>query len=131
MGNPFNGRPLRKSARVCSITSRVGELVPADDPQGGATVFVARRRAAGLQSAGSDLNSSGLLLLTDSGDLANRPGCRPRYGLEREYVARIRGELHPAEKKTVRASTWTIPARFASVRRDGPAKGPTAGTGWC
>jgi len=37
-----------------------------------------------------DLNSSGLLLFTDSGELANRL-MHPRYELEREYSARVRG----------------------------------------
>jgi len=49
-----------------------------------------------------DLNSSGLLLLTDSGELANRL-MHPRYEVEREYAARIRGELRPAEKKQLLA----------------------------
>jgi 23S rRNA pseudouridine2605 synthase len=49
-----------------------------------------------------DLNSSGLLLFTDSGELANRL-MHPRYQVEREYAARIRGELKPEEERRLLA----------------------------
>jgi 23S rRNA pseudouridine2605 synthase len=63
-----------------------------------------------------DLNSSGLLLLTDSGELANRL-MHPRYGLEREYAARIRGELRSGEKKQLLEGVALDgePARFERI----------------
>jgi 23S rRNA pseudouridine2605 synthase len=63
-----------------------------------------------------DLNSSGVLLLTDSGELANRL-MHPRYGLEREYAARIRGELQPGEKKQLLEGVALDgePARFERI----------------
>src|SRR5690606_34142572 len=39
-----------------------------------------------------DLNTEGFLILTTSGDLANRL-MHPRYGAEREYAVRVLGEL--------------------------------------
>ena len=71
-----------------------------------------------------DLNSSGLLLLTDSGELANRL-MHPRYGLEREYVARIRGTLQSYEEKKLLQGIPLdgVPARFESVRSDRASEG--------
>jgi 23S rRNA pseudouridine2605 synthase len=69
-----------------------------------------------------DLNSSGLLLFTDSGELANRL-MHPRYGLEREYSARIRGELTAGEEQRLLRGVPIdgVPARFESLKgeRDG------------
>lgn len=63
-----------------------------------------------------DLNSSGLLLFTDSGELANRL-MHPRYGLEREYSARIRGALTAAEQKRLLHGILLdgTPARFDQI----------------
>jgi 23S rRNA pseudouridine2605 synthase len=63
-----------------------------------------------------DLNSSGLLLFTDSGELANRL-MHPRYGLEREYDARVRGALTVIEKRKLLESVELdgVPARFDRI----------------
>ena len=43
-----------------------------------------------------DLNTSGLLLLTNNGQVANQL-MHPSSMLDREYIARIRGEVEPAD----------------------------------
>ncbi len=48
-----------------------------------------------------DLNTEGLLLMTNSGDLANRL-MHPSFGLEREYAVRVLGALTPEEAATAR-----------------------------
>ena len=60
-----------------------------------------------------DLNSSGLLLLTDSGELANLL-MHPRYETEREYHARVRGALTRQEQERLLGGVALDdgPARF-------------------
>ena len=101
-----NGKPIRvridpPPPRVIAYHKPAGEVVTHDDPQNRPTVF---RRLPKLfqgkwQSVGRlDLNTEGLLLLTSSGELANRL-MHPRFGLEREYAVRVLGALNNVEKK--------------------------------
>lgn len=101
-----NGKPIRvridaPPPRVIAYHKPSGEVVTHDDPQNRPTVF---RRLPKLfqgkwQSVGRlDLNTEGLLLLTSSGELANRL-MHPRFGLEREYAVRVLGALNNEEKK--------------------------------
>jgi 23S rRNA pseudouridine2605 synthase len=94
----------------------VGELVTRSDPQGRPTVFSGLPPGRWVAVGRLDLNSSGLLLLTDSGELANRL-MHPRYGLEREYLARVRGELKPEELARVLQGVLLdgVPARFERI----------------
>ena len=102
----INGKPVRvridpPPPRVIAYHKPTGEVVTHDDPQNRPTVF---RRLPKLfqgkwQSVGRlDLNTEGLLLLTSSGELANRL-MHPRFGLEREYAVRVLGALSNEEKK--------------------------------
>jgi 23S rRNA pseudouridine2605 synthase len=72
-----------------------GEIVSQDDPEGRATVFdkLPRIKQGKWLAIGRlDMNTSGLLIFTNSGELANR-FMHPRYEVEREYAVRILGEL--------------------------------------
>lgn len=101
-----NGKPIRfridaPPPRVIAYHKPAGEVVTHDDPQNRPTVF---RRLPKLyqgkwQSVGRlDLNTEGLLLLTNSGELANKL-MHPRFGLEREYAVRVLGALNKEEKQ--------------------------------
>jgi 23S rRNA pseudouridine2605 synthase len=101
-----NGKPIRfriapPPARVIAYHKPVGEVVTHDDPQNRPTVFrkLPRLQQGKWQSVGRlDLNTEGLLLLTSSGELANRL-MHPRFGLQREYAVRVLGALSNEEKQ--------------------------------
>jgi 23S rRNA pseudouridine2605 synthase len=67
-----------------------------------------------------DFNTSGLLLLTTSGDLANRL-MHPRYELVREYAVRILGELPEEARRSLLDGIELEdgPAKFASFQEAG------------
>jgi len=124
----LDGKPVRiriepPSVRVLAYHKPAGEVVTHDDPQNRPTVF---RRLPHLgqgkwQSVGRlDLNTEGLLLLTNSGDLANRL-MHPRFGLEREYAVRVLGALTPEEKQQLLDGVMLEdgPAAFGSIDEGG------------
>ncbi len=123
-----NGKPIRvridpPPPRVIAYHKPSGEVVTHDDPQNRPTVF---RRLPKLfqgkwQSVGRlDLNTEGLLLLTSSGELANKL-MHPRFGLEREYAVRVLGALNNDEKRRLLEGVTLDDglAQFSSIEAGG------------
>ena len=110
--------------RVLLYHKPVGELVTRSDPEGRPTVFSRLPPGRWIAVGRLDINSTGLLLLTDSGELANQL-MHPRYGLEREYLARVKGELSAVELARLREGILLdgVPARFERIDSDRPGEG--------
>ncbi len=118
-GKPIHVRIDPPPPRVIAYHKPAGEIVSHDDPQNRPSVFrkLPRLQHGKWQSVGRlDLNTEGLLLLTSSGELANRL-MHPRFGLEREYAVRVLGALSNEEKQRLIDGVQLEdgPAQFASI----------------
>ena len=122
--------------RVLMYHKPAGEIVTRDDPEGRPTVF------AKLPNIGNgkwinvgrlDYNTEGLLLFTNSGELANRL-MHPRYEVEREYAVRVLGRLSDEQmqrlarrhRSSKTASRSARRSRTAAARKRAPITGITS-----
>jgi len=122
-----DGRPVRLRRgvpeRVLLYHKPTGEIVSHDDPQGRPEVFekLPRLRGAKWIAVGRlDFNTSGLLIFTTSGELANRL-MHPRHRIEREYAVRLLGELREEQMQALRAGVQLAdgPAHLDSIEDAG------------
>ncbi len=90
-----------KLPRVLLYHKHEGEIVSRDDPGRRASVFDNLPKLHGqkwIAIGRLDFNTSGLLIFTTSGELANRL-MHPRFEVEREYAVRVQGEISPEQIK--------------------------------
>ena len=125
-GKPIKARIVPPPPRVLAYHKPAGEVVTHDDPQHRPTVFrrLPRLAQGKWQSVGRlDINTEGLLLFTNSGELANQL-MHPRFGIEREYAVRVLGALDEAERERLLAGVEVDgqAAAFKSVE-DGGGEG--------
>ncbi len=125
-GKPIKRKLANKPPRVLLYHKPTGEIVSHADPDGRPSVFdrlPPMKTAKWLAVGRLDFNTEGLLMLTTSGDLANR-FMHPRYSVEREYAVRVVGELTEGNRQKLLKGVELDdgPANFLRIR-DGGGEG--------
>ncbi|HAD87924.1 MAG TPA: rRNA pseudouridine synthase [Rhodospirillaceae bacterium] len=129
-----DGKPLpgKEKARLWRYHKPVGLMTTHKDPEGRPTVFdrLPRELPRVVSVGRLDLNSEGLLLLTNDGELARRLEL-PSNGWNRRYRVRVHGQVTPEDLAKLAKGVTVSGVRYAPIRAqiDETAKDGTARKG--
>ncbi|HEV7605931.1 MAG TPA: pseudouridine synthase [Steroidobacteraceae bacterium] len=123
----LDGRPLdlggrKEAAEVLLYHKPVGEVTTRSDPEGRPTVFDHLPQPASgrwIVVGRLDVNTSGLLLFTNDGELAHRL-MHPSSEVQREYLVRLRGSPTAAVLERLRLGVELEdgPANFDAIETE-------------
>ena len=123
-GKPIDRRAIKKDkTKIVIYHKPVGEITTRKDPEKRPTVFakLPKLRGAKWISIGRlDINTSGLLIFTNDGELANR-FMHPAQQLDREYAVRVLGNVESAALTQLREGVDLEDgfARFSDIVESG------------
>jgi 23S rRNA pseudouridine2605 synthase len=116
-----------KNQRSLVYNKKTGEITTRSDPENRTTVFdnmPAITGARWIAVGRLDINTSGLLLMTTDGELANAM-MHPSNQVDREYACRIFGEVTPEQIKQLKEGVVLDdgPANFSDIVSSGGEEG--------
>lgn len=109
------------TARVLIMNKADGVVCTRRDPEGRPTCFDGLPRLSGgrwVVVGRLDINSSGLLLLTNDGELAHRL-MHPSTGIDREYAVRVAGTIDADMEKALREGVLLddVVSKFSDITK--------------
>ncbi|WP_416190247.1 pseudouridine synthase [Neisseria sp. CCUG17229] len=118
-GNVIKLKWADRLPRIILYYKQEGEIVSRDDPQGRVSIFDRLPQAASSRWVAIgrlDINTSGLLILTTSGELVQR-FAHPSFEVEREYAVRVLGELSTEQMRMLTQEGVMLEDGLAKVER--------------
>lgn len=128
----LDGKRLRlaekkEATRVIIYNKKEGEVSTRSDPEGRPTVFSklpVKKQERWISVGRLDINTTGLMLFTNNGELANAL-MHPSGGIDREYAVRVKGDVDDEMLQRLRDGVLLEDgvARFTDIQRGRDATG--------